>query len=291
MVAIDPLMRKAVAEFIGIFAFFFVGIGAVINGSETGLLGVAAAHGVMLAIMISTLGAISGGHFNPAVTFGLFMGRQIDGRTLGYYWVAQVLGAIAAAIAIKIALPSSQVDVAHVGAPDFTDISWIAGLFLEAVLTFFLVLSVYGTAIDPRHPPIGGFGIGLTVFVGVLVAGPHTGGAMNPARALGPAIVGNYWAWSQIAYWIGPLLGGAIAGIVYMLYFWPERAADSEGPSATALWWYLPLMRLMSGVRAAGAARGQVARGGTPPAATPPPAPTAPETPPSPRGDGAGGES
>lgn len=268
---IDPLVRKAVAEFVGIFAFFFIGIGAAINGSAIGgILGVAAAHGIVLGIMISTLGAVSGGHFNPAVTFGLFMARQVDGRTLVYYWIAQIAGAIVAALAIKLVLPSSLVDAAHLGTPDIANISWIAGVILEMIATFFLVTAVFGTAVDPRHPPIGGFGIGLTVFVDILVAGPYTGGVMNPARALGPAVVGWYWAGSQFAYWIGPLLGGAIAGVVYMLFFWPERPGQAEEPSATALWWYLPLMRMVGGMRAASASRSPVAKAAAPGAAMPP---------------------
>ena len=225
---IDPLMRKALAEVVGTFSFFFIGIGAAVAGGD--LLVVAAAHGVMLAIMISVLGGISGGHFNPAVSFGLFIGKHIDARTLGYYWVAQLVGAILAAVAIKIVFPSSIADAAHLGAPDLSpNISFIAGVILELILTFFLVMSVYGTAVDPRHPQIAGFGIGLTVFVDILAGGPLSGGVMNPARALGPELVSGYFGGSHfLVYWIGPLLGGALAGLLYMNVFWENAPASGK---------------------------------------------------------------
>src|SRR5579871_4864865 len=207
---IDPLARKAAAEFVGTFCFFFIGIGAVVatqmmgvSTSYPGLLGVAFAHGIILAIMVSALGAVSGGHFNPAVTFGIFVGRLIDARQLVVYWCAQLAGAICAALAVKAVFPSLAVQAVHTGAPAVGGISASAGTFLEALLTFFLVLAVYGTAVDPRHPPIGGLGIGLTVFVDILVGGSITGGVMNPARAFGPELVANFWTdWP--VYWIGP---------------------------------------------------------------------------------------
>ncbi len=234
---IDPLFRKALAELVGTFCFFFAGIGAIVAISGTdpssNLLIIALAHGVMLAIVVSALGEISGGHFNPAVTFGLFIGGMVDIRTVVVYWTAQLIGAILAVLAITVAFPKRMYDPSHIGATTLNGVSFGSGTFLEAVLTFFLVLAVFGTAIDPRHPPIGGFGIGLTVFVGILVAGPVTGGSMNPARSFAPALVSGHWN-DQLVYWIGPLIGGALAGLVYKNLFW-QTPAETTGRPATAL--------------------------------------------------------
>jgi aquaporin Z len=244
---IDPLFRKALAELVGIFAFFFAGIGAIVaitpttpytsilpNVPNSGLLVVAFAHGIMLATMVSALGAISGGHFNPAVTLGLFVGRIIDLQTLVVYWCAQLIGAILAALAVKAAFPPDMWQPSHLGVPMLSPAFTIGqGIFIEALGTFFLVTAVYGTAVDPRHPPIGGLGIGLTLFADILFAGGATGGAMNPARAFGPAVVANYWT-NQEIYWIGPLLGGAIAGLVYKYVFW-ESAPVQVGEPGTSL--------------------------------------------------------
>ena len=234
---IDPLFRKEIAELVGIFAFFFAGISAIIctasAASGVALLIIAFAHGVMLAIMISTLGAISGGHFNPAVTFGLFVGRVVDLPTLIVFWAAQLIGAILAALAATEIFTKAQYDPSHIGLP--TVASGFGdghAIFLEALLTFFLVLAVYGTAVDPRHPPIGGFAIGLTVFVDILIGGPLTGAAMNPAREFGPAVVSNYWT-NHLVYWVGPLIGGAIAGLLYRTLFW-QAEKTTAAPPATA---------------------------------------------------------
>lgn len=245
MPQLHPLLQKALAEVVGIFVFFFVGIGAVVDNPSSaqgvGLLIVALAHGLALAIMISGLGAISGGHFNPAVTLGLFVGRQIDVRTLVAYWVAQIIGAVLAALAIVAIFPKDPSKVSlvgwnasHIGLPMLAPgVGVGSGVALEAVLTFFLVLAVFGTAVDPRHPPIGGLGIGLTVLIDILVGGNWTGGAMNPARAFGPALVSNTWT-NQLVYWIGPLIGGAVAGALYYILFWPQTTAVPTGPG-TAL--------------------------------------------------------
>jgi MIP family channel proteins len=237
---IDPLFRKALAELVGIFAFFFAGIGAIVANQGAAapgtsiVLTVAFAHGIMLAIMVSALGSISGGHFNPAVTFGLFVGRMIDFRTLVVYWAAQLIGAILAAVAIMVAFPKNLWSPSHIGTPALgIGVNFGTGAFLEALLTFFLVLAVYGTAVDPRHPPIGGLAIGLTVFVDILVGAGQTGAAMNPARAFGPALVSGFWT-NQLVYWIGPLVGGGVAGVLYKGLFW-QAPAETTGRPAAAL--------------------------------------------------------
>lgn len=214
--------KALIAEFIGTFTLVFIGVGAIAMASDgsAGLLAIALAHGLALVVMISALGAISGGHFNPAVSIGLWLAGKISAPTFVAYVIAQVLGAAAAAALILVALPD-QVRAVSVGTPALAaGVGSASALILEAVLTFFLVFVVYGTAVDRRAPKLGGLFIGLTVTTGILVAGPVTGGALNPARHLGPALFagGEFLAQTWL-YWVGPLLGGAVAGVLYRSVF------------------------------------------------------------------------
>ena len=207
------------AEFIGTFALIFIGVGAIaadfLNGGESGLTGIALAHGLTIAVMISATAAISGGHLNPAVTIGLFFAKKIDAiNTIGYV-IAQCLGAIAGAFMIKLCVPETALNEIAMGTPMLTEgVSVGMGLITEIILTFFVVFVVYGTAVDKRAPKVGGLFIGLTVALGILMGGPITGAAMNPARHLGPAIVSgdfsNIWL-----YWLGPVIGGILAAVTY----------------------------------------------------------------------------
>ena len=208
------LIKACIAEFIGTFALIFVGVGAIANlgGDHAGLVGIALAHGLTIAVMVSATGAISGGHLNPAVTFGVLVGGKICPTRAMAYWISQLLGATAAA---AIMMSVSGVDVVSHGTPDLgPKISVGTGILVEAVLTFFLVFVVYGSAVDSRAPKIGGLAIGLTVTLDILIGGPLTGAAMNPARTFGPAFVSGHWS-NHIVYWIGPLIGGLLAGVVY----------------------------------------------------------------------------
>lgn len=212
------LIKQCVAEFIGTFTLIFVGVGAIYQNA--GLLAVAFAHGLAIAVMVSATGAISGGHLNPAVTFGLWVGGKIDLARGLAYWAAQLLGATAAAFLLLFVfahLPNQvPSDIVAKGTPDLLSegILPIQGIVIEAVLTFFLVFVVYGTAVDARAPKIGGLAIGLTVTLDILFNGPFTGGAMNPARVFGPAVASGHWT-NHMVYWIGPLAGGGLAGLVY----------------------------------------------------------------------------
>ncbi len=213
-------LRPLIAEAIGTFALTFVGVAAISNGA--GLVGIAFAHGLAIAVMISALGAISGGHFNPAVTFGLMLAGKIDLRRSAEYWGAQLMGAVVAALAIKASLPAAAVVAAGFGTPAVAEGVCLGGaLLVEAILTFFLVTVVYGTAVDSRAPKVGGLFIGLAVTLDILAGGPLTGAAMNPARAFGPALIGSVWA-NHWVYWVGPLVGGGAAGWIYRNLF--ERA-------------------------------------------------------------------
>jgi len=209
------LLKQCVAELIGTFALIFIGVGAINNNA--GLLGIAFAHGLTIAVMVSATAGISGGHLNPAVTFGLLVGKQIEARKAVAYWVSQLLGAVIAGILLVNLLGSalhSGAEAVAGGTPDLNNTGPVKGIVIEAVLTFFLVFVVYGTAVDPRAAKMGGLAIGLTVTLDILFGGPLTGAAMNPARTFGPAVASAHWN-NHLVYWIGPMLGGAVAGLVY----------------------------------------------------------------------------
>ena len=133
------------------------------------------------------------------------------------YWISQLLGAVIAGIFLVNLLGTplqSGAEIVAAGTPDLSGVGPVKGILIEAVLTFFLVFVVYGTAVDPRAPKMGGLAIGLTVTLDILFGGPLTGAAMNPARTFGPAVASAHWN-NHLVYWIGPLLGGALAGLVY----------------------------------------------------------------------------
>jgi MIP family channel proteins len=168
---------------------------------------------------------ISGGNLNPAVTFGLLCGGQLKLPTAIGYWIAQILGGTAAAF---ILLGIFSRDVIVTGTPQLAiDLTPAQGILVEAILTFFLVFVVYGTAVDQRAPRLAGLIIGATVTLDILFGGPLTGAAMNPARVFGPAVAGNFWK-AHYVYWIGPLLGGAAAGFVYRMLMEHEPARTSR---------------------------------------------------------------
>ena len=217
------LTQKLVAEFLGTFALVFFGAGAICvdfhlrSTGGIGLLAIALAHGLAIAIMVSALFHISGGHFNPAITIGFWVTRRLSTLDSLAYWGAQLLGAAAAAFLLKLVMPEEVVTNTFLGTPELMrDFPRWSGMALEAVTTFFLVLVVFATAVDEggTFRSIAGFAIGLMITLGILVAGPFTGGALNPARAFGPALASGHWLnWG--IYWVGPLGGGFIAGLLY----------------------------------------------------------------------------
>ncbi|MEX0629776.1 MAG: aquaporin [Chloroflexota bacterium] len=202
-----------VAEAIGTFLFFFIAAGAalVVTGDPAAtLLVVALAHGVVLAVLVSSLGAVSGGHFNPAVTLGLWVAGKIDTAKGAAYVVAQLLGGAAAGFALAWIFADVGPAVPALG----QGVDVVTGIALEAVMTAVLLLAVFGTAVDPRGPKVGGLAIGLAVAADILFGGTLTGAAMNPARWFGPALAAgafdNWYVW-----WIGPFLGAIVAALLY----------------------------------------------------------------------------
>jgi len=216
------LLKQCVAEFIGTFALIFIGVGAIQHFGNVpgGLLGIALAQGLTIAVMVSATAGISGGHLNPAVTFGLMLADKIDLKGAIAYWISQLAGGVAAGFLTLKVLGKQAV---FEGTPALAkDVTLGNGILIEAVLTFFLVFVVFGSAVDARAPKIGGLAIGLTVALDILFGGPLTGAAMNPARTFGPAVAGGQWVF-HIVYWAGPLLGGGLAGLIYGRYLIKEK--------------------------------------------------------------------
>lgn len=217
----DPI-RHFVSEFIGTFALVFVGGGAIMvtysPGGPGGLIEVALAHGLILAVMVTALMRISG-HFNPAVTLGFLVTRRIEAMMAGVYIVSQLLGAMAGAYALKATMPAAVFAATRGGGQAITlDITGTQAFLLEAIATFFLVLVIFGTAVDPKAPKVGGFAIGLTVAAAILAIGPLTGGSLNPARSFGPAVASGVYE-AQLIFWTGPIVGGVIAAVLYEFLF------------------------------------------------------------------------
>ena len=214
-------LRPCIAEFIGTFALIFVGIGAIKTAGHD-VLAVALAHGLTIAVFASATMHISGGQLNPAVTFGLLCGGHMKLADAIWYWIAQLLGGISAAL---VCLGLFTRDVIVTGTPQLAiDLTPAQGILVEAILTFFLVFVVHGTAVDQRGRRIAGLAIGFTVTLDILFGGSLTGAAMNPARVFGPAVAANFWK-AHYVYWIGPLLGGAAAGFVYRIFIERDSSA------------------------------------------------------------------
>ena len=214
--------RHFLAEFVGIFALVFVGSGAIMAAQHTKsaspLLLVAIAHGLILSIMVTATMRISG-HLNPAVTIGFLATRRIEPLMAGIYICAQMLGAIAAAYVLKATVPADLFAATRGGGQAISlDVTTRQAFSLELIATFFLVFVVFGTAVDPHAPKVGGFAIGLTVMADILAIGPLTGASMNPARSFGPAIASGVFE-AQAVYWIGPILGGVAAALLYDTLF------------------------------------------------------------------------
>ena len=214
--------RHFIAEFIGTFALVFVGSGAImtarISGSPAALVEVALAHGLILAVMVSALMRISG-HFNPAVTLAFLATRRIEAMMAGLYIIAQIIGAVAAAYALKATFPDA-VFMATRGGGQSIALETTGGqaFLLEAIATFMLMFVIYGTVVDLRGPKIGGLGIGFVVAADILAIGSRTGASMNPARSFGPAVASGVFE-AQLLYWLAPITGALLAALLYEFLF------------------------------------------------------------------------
>ncbi|XP_031100751.1 probable aquaporin TIP1-1 [Ipomoea triloba] len=217
-------LKAALAEFICTLIFVFAGQGSGVayskltgDGASTpaGLISASIAHAFGLFVAVSVGANISGGHVNPAVTFGAFVGGNITFFRGLLYVIAQLLGSTVACFLLELStgLPTGSFGLSGVSV-------WSALVF-EIVMTFGLVYTVYATAIDPKKGDLGTIAplaIGFIVGANILAGGAFTGASMNPAVAFGPSLVS--WDWScHWVYWLGPIVGGGLAGVIYELLF------------------------------------------------------------------------
>lgn len=219
-------LKAALAEFFSTLIFVFAGQGSGMafnkltddaSTTPAGLVAAALAHAFSLFVAVSVGANISGGHVNPAVTFGAFLGGNITLLRGILYWIAQLLGSTAACLLLKFSTGGLETAAFSLS----TDVSVWNALVLEIVMTFGLVYTVYATAIDPKNGSLGTIApiaIGFIVGANILAGGAFDGASMNPAVSFGPALVS--WTWTNHwVYWVGPLIGGGIAAIIYDLFF------------------------------------------------------------------------
>lgn len=218
----SALLKAYLAEFIATLLFVFAGVGSAIAYIKVtsdaaldpaGLLAVAVAHAFALFVGVSMAANISGGHLNPAVTFGLAVGGHITILTGFLYWIAQLLGSTVACLLLKVVTNGMAVPTHGVA----SGLNGFEGVVMEIVTTFALVYTVYATAADPKKGSLGTIApiaIGFIVGANILAAGPFSGGSMNPARSFGPAVVTGDFSQNWI-YWVGPLIGGGLGGLIY----------------------------------------------------------------------------
>lgn len=234
------LSQRLAAEFIGTATLIFAGAGSIIamtaitqnvatpGGGE--LVGIALAHGLAIGVMVSAMGHISGAHFNPAVTMAMLTTLKINVNDAIGYWIAQLAGAVAAAAILRWSFPEALWEAARLGVPGVSSVSTGQAVVIEAVLTFFLVWVIFASAVDPEGAfgKIAGLAIGLTITMDILMGGPFTGAAMNPARWFGPAALAgiwdDWWVWL-----VGPLAGGVVAASLYDWVILSKRG--TEGPA------------------------------------------------------------
>lgn len=220
-------VRHFVAEAVGVFALVFIGSGAIMMAQRTnptaGLLTVALAHGLILALMVSATMGVSGGHINPAVTVGFLVARRISATMAGVHIVAQLVGGILGAFALKGLVPFDVFNAVRGGTQSVSlDITMTQAIGLEVIATFFLIFVIYGTAVAVEVPRLGGMAIGLTIAADIMAIGPLTGGSMNPARSFGPAFASGIWE-GQVVFWVGPILGGILAALLWEFVLLPRR--------------------------------------------------------------------
>lgn len=228
----ERLEQLLVAEFIGAFALTFIGAGAIVHTGGQDLVAIAFAHGLAIALMVAAMGHISGGVYNPALTVALAATRQMTWSKAISYIIAQCLGAIAAALILKAVVDPAAAAKVNLGNPALgPGVGIVQGLIVEIVLTFFLMLVVWGTAIDRRGPAtIAGLAIGFVLTMDIFMGGTLTGAAMNPSRSIGTAVaqgdLTNAWL-----YWVGPIVGALIAAFLYQGLLLRRPDAQEREPS------------------------------------------------------------
>ncbi|PIN25459.1 Aquaporin (major intrinsic protein family) [Handroanthus impetiginosus] len=233
--SITPIaLRSYLAEFISTFLFVFAAVGANMStrkmtlnaeSNSSSLVAIAIANAFALSVVVYIAANISGGHVNPAVTFGMAIGGHITIPMTIFYWIAQIFGSVMACLLLKTTIVGQHIPVHTIQG----EMTGFGASILEGVMTFALVYTVYASA-DPRNGPTGAIGplaIGLIAGANVLASGPFTGGSMNPACSFGAALIGGSFK-NQAVYWVGPLIGAGIAGILYENVVFPAQVPDSS---------------------------------------------------------------
>lgn len=223
--------RPYIAEALGTFALIFIGAGSVCadhvlrqnGGAGIGLLGISIAFGLAVATMVYALGYISGCHINPAATIAFWVTKRIEANKAVFYIGSQLIGAVAGGYLLGVLFPQAIAPV-HLGATSLgKGVTLTQGMLMEFIITFLLVLVIFATAVDQRAPRgFAGLAIGIVMLFGVMVGGPITGGSMNPARTFGPAVASGFFE-NHLVYWVGPILGGIAAGLLYDRVFAENR--------------------------------------------------------------------
>lgn len=234
------------AEFIGTFALVFIGTMSVAYAPAglAGLLAIALAFGLTVAVIVSATIHTSGGHLNPAVTLGLLLTGKIKPVAAVAYIITQLIAAVAGSLAVFALVGLDLANNAVWGVTDFDPNSltnpvsvWTA-ISAEVIATFILVFVIWGSVADPRARNTGGFAIGLTVTANILAIGPITGASLNPARSFGPSVVASLVGatnagWNHHwVYWVGPIVGGVLAAVLYHLILWPRDPKRGIDPDA-----------------------------------------------------------
>lgn len=209
----DDNLKAAIAELIGTFTLVFIGAGAgaMAGITDGGIVSVALAHGLALMVIVYAWGGISGAHVNPAVTLGIVLTGRLTWVRAAYYWVAQFLGAAVAAFLLKSLIGETGGLGATLGTHSGDP---VRAIVIEAVLTFFLIVAVFGTAVAGRNGNAAGIAIGLVLAMDILMGGALTGASMNPARTFGPALATGDLSYLWI-YIVGPCLGAVVGALLY----------------------------------------------------------------------------
>ncbi len=221
-----PLVRRAGAEAVGTYALVTAGCGAIVVNTDTGALGhvgVALTFGLVIMVMIASVGHISGAHFNPAVTVAFALARHLPWRDVPAYVLAQVAGAVSGALTLRLLFADTDSLGATVPAG-----SALRSLGLEVLLTAVLMFVITAVATDTRAVgQLAAVAIGATVALDALWGGPVSGASMNPARSFGPALVSGTWD-AHWVYWLGPLAGATVGAFTYG---WLREPADAALPA------------------------------------------------------------
>ncbi|XP_030463406.2 probable aquaporin TIP5-1 [Syzygium oleosum] len=232
--------RSYLAEFISTFFYVLAVVGSAMSSRKmlpdaatepSSLVVVALCNTLALATAVYISASISGGHVNPAVTFGKAVGGHISVPTALFYWIAQMLASVMASVLLKAATAGQAVPTFRIAG----EMTGFGASVLEAFLTFALVYTIYAAG-DPRHGQLGAIGpimIGFAAGAGVLASGPFSGGSMNPACSFGSALVAGTFK-NQAVYWVGPLIGAVVAGLLYDNLMFSSPAAAAADPSRGA---------------------------------------------------------